>query len=260
MESTERFSGRSKHYVKYRPSYSQEVIQHLLQSVGITATDLIADIGAGTGIFTKLLLDEHLQVVAVEPNDEMRLVLTKYLQSYVTTDEHRQRRLTISGGSAEETNLPSSSVDHIVCAQAFHWFNAELARKEFRRILKQDGQVVLLWNQRDVSASEFMNDYDQLFLKYGKQYDEVEHKHICQAYLKPFYGQHEPQHASYPYSQQLDREGLFGRIQSSSFALSETDEHYEEYLAHIAQLFAKHEQNGVVNMMYRTDIHWGQML
>ena len=276
MNSKERFSGRSGHYVQYRPSYSQEVIGHLLQEIGISGSDVVADIGARTGIFTKKLLDQHLHVVAVEPNADMRFALIDYLHSYISDNSLNEQQLriadgsventqsephlTVSGGSAEQTTLANDSVNHIVCAQAFHWFDGELARVEFKRILKLGGQVVLLWNQRDVGASAFMNDYDQLFLKYGERYDEVKHKHISQAYLKPFYGGYEPQLASYQYAQQLDREGLFGRIQSSSFSLPETDERYEEYSAQIEQLFAKHEHNGVVNMLYRTDIYWGQML
>ncbi|HIW35255.1 MAG TPA: methyltransferase domain-containing protein [Candidatus Paenibacillus intestinavium] len=276
MNSTERFSGRSQQYVQYRPSYSQEVMQHLLQKVGITGSDLVADIGAGTGLFTEKLLEQHIQTVAVEPNDDMRNALIEHLQTHLTENSLNEQQLRISGGSAEntqieqllsvsdgsaeQTKLAGHSVNYIVCAQAFHWFDAELARAEFKRILKPDGQVVLLWNQRDVGASAFMNDYEQLFLKYGKQYVEVKHKHISQAYLKPFYGGYEPQLASYQYSQQLDRAALFGRIQSSSFSLEETDARYDEYIAHIAQIFAKHEQNGVVNMLYRTDIYWGQML
>ncbi|MCR8655754.1 class I SAM-dependent methyltransferase [Paenibacillus endoradicis] len=260
MDTTERFSGRSQQYVKYRPSYSQEVIQHLIQEIGIISSNFVADIGAGTGIFTEKLLEQHIQTVAVEPNDDMRSALIQHLQSYLTDSTQDKLLLTVSNGSAEQTDLANESVDHIVCAQAYHWFNAELAQTEFKRILKQGGQVVLLWNQRDVGASAFMNDYDALFLKYGKEYDEVKHKHISQTSLKSFYGGYEPQLASYQYSQQLDRAGLFGRIQSSSFSLQETDSRYDEYSADIEHLFANHEQNGMVNMLYRTDIYWGQML
>lgn len=260
MDSTQRFSGRSEQYVKYRPSYSEEVIQHLLNVVGITNSDLVADIGAGTGIFTEKLLEQHIPMVAVEPNDDMRNALTEQLQYYLTNNRQSVHQLSVSSGSAERTELANESVDHIVCAQAFHWFDVELTRIEFKRILKRDGQVVLLWNQRDVGASAFMNNYDELFLKYGKQYDEVKHKHINQTSLKSFYGGQEPQLASYQYVQQFDLDGLFGRIQSSSFSLVETDARYDEYIEDIKQLFSKHEQNGVVHMLYRTDIYWGQML
>jgi len=260
MDSTERFSGRSQQYVKYRPSYSDEVIHHLLQVVGIASSDLVADVGAGTGIFAEKLLEQHIQMIAVEPNDDMRSALIEYLQSYLTVNTKGEQQLTVSSGSAEQTELVSDSVNHIICAQSFHWFDAELTRAEFKRILKQGGQVVLLWNQRDIGASAFMKDYDDFFLKYGKGYEEVKHKHISLPSLKPFYGGHEPQFASYQYSQQFDLEGLFGRIQSSSFSLQKEDTRYGGYIEDIKQLFSNHEQNGVVHMLYRTDIYWGEML
>lgn len=262
MKATERFSGRSKQYVKFRPSYSHEVIEHLQQIVGITTADLVADIGAGTGIFTEKLLEQGIHMVAVEPNDDMRHALIEQLQSYLIQDSNKRNKLLVSGGSAEGTGLADHSIDHIVCAQAYHWFDPALARREFIRILKQrqKGQVVLLWNQRDVDASNFMKAYDELFLKYGKQYDEVKHKKINQASLKPFYGGKEPQLASFQYAQELDKDGLSGRIQSSSFSILENDPRFDEYVHDIELLFEKHQQNGNVKMLYRTDVYWGQMI
>jgi len=252
VSNTDRFTGKTEKYVQFRPHYSEHVLQHLFEQVGVQQEDIVADIGAGTGIFTKELLKKGLQVVAVEPNDEMRQALIDQL---VTQDA----RLTVSQGSAENTGLDDNSVNHIVCAQAFHWFDQIKTREEFNRILAPSGQVVLIWNQRDVGVSPFMEGYEALFLKYGHQYDKVAHKSVSQQSLAFFYGGKPPQYSYYPLIQPLDYDGLFGRIQSSSFSLKEDDPRFGEYLEDIRALFESHQVNGFVQMQYRTDIYWGSL-
>lgn len=257
MSVTDRFTGRANQYVKYRPSYSTEVIQHIMTTAKLTNESVIADIGAGTGIFSQKLLESQVPTIAVEPNEEMRHALLIELQLYLTKTKSL---LTVKNGSAECTTLADQSVDHITCAQAYHWFDPALARAEFIRIMKPGGFVFLLWNQRDSHASSFVQDYEQLFLKYGKQYKEVGHKHVSQQLLKPFYGGQEPQLASFYNDQVLDYEGLIGRIQSSSFSLTEDDSRYASFMSEIQELYSKHQQDGYVKMVYRTDVYWGQML
>jgi len=258
MQSNERFSGRSKQYVKYRPSYPPQVISHLMTTVGWTEQMRVADIGAGTGIFTKLLLDEGFNVIAVEPNEEMRQALNEQLHVYVSDQKVHATMLLVTAGSAESTELEDQSVDGIVCAQSFHWFDQKRARTEFIRVLKPQANVVLLWNQRDVDASEFVRDYESLFLRYGEQYDQVKHKQMSVKALSSFYGS-EPQLVSYYNEQPLTYEQLVGRIQSSSFSISEHDVRYDAFMSDIEALFKRHEQEGVVKMIYRTDVYWGRV-
>lgn len=260
MSINDRFTGRANQYVKYRPSYSNEVIQHIMTTAKLTNESVVADIGAGTGIFSRKLLERHIPIIAVEPNEEMRHALLNELQSYLTKIDKTKPLLIVRNGSAERTTLADQSVDHITCAQAYHWFDPALARAEFIRIMKPKGYVFLLWNQRDSHASSFVQDYEQLFMKYGKQYSEVGHKHVNQEVLKPFYGGHEPQLASFYYEQLLNLEGLIGRIQSSSFSLTEDDSRYASFMGEIQELYSKHQQDGYVKMVYRTDVYWGLML
>jgi ubiquinone/menaquinone biosynthesis C-methylase UbiE len=127
-DPTKRFSDRVDNYVKYRPGYPGEVITFLQRECDLSDNSVVADIGSGTGIFTKLLLEKGYKVYAVEPNDDMQEAARQYLgssQDFIPT-----------AGSAEATTLPSSSIDLVVCAQAFHWFNNEKTKTEFKRILK----------------------------------------------------------------------------------------------------------------------------
>lgn len=267
MQPTMRFDGRAKQYSKFRPGYPEPLFQYLRQTVGWDSNHKIADIGAGTGIFTSLLLEQGYDVVAVEPNDDMRNELQQQLQLYKPTacsdsasgEQEADKRLFVSPGSAESTKLADASVQGIVCAQSFHWFDAELARAEFMRVLAPQSKVVLLWNQRDIEASPFMSAYEALFMKYGEQYSKVKHKQISVENLTPFYGGNNPTLASFRYEQSFDRDGLIGRIASSSFSLTEQDAQYEAFMNDVNELFAEHEQQGEVTMKYRTDVYWGQL-
>lgn len=253
MSNTDRFTGKTAQYVQYRPHYSEQVIQHLFDHIGLINDDIVADVGAGTGIFTKELLEKGLQVVAVEPNEEMRQALIGQLVAL------NGSALQVSAGSAERTELAANSVNHIICAQSFHWFDPVKTRGEFMRILKPKGQVVLLWNQRDIHSSSFMEGYEALFMKYGQDYDKVIHKLVNQQSLAPFYGGKSPHYSFYPLEQRLDYESLIGRIQSSSFSLKEDDPRFKEYNEDIQALFEANQQNGFVQMRYRTDIYWGSL-
>ncbi len=111
---TERFSNRVDNYVKYRPGYPVEVLTYLKDKFNLTAMSTIADIGSGTGIFTKLLLDEGYAVYAIEPNEAMPQAAEATLVSY--------KNFYSIPGAAEATGLEADSIDLVVCAQAFHWF------------------------------------------------------------------------------------------------------------------------------------------
>src|SRR5690242_5800481 len=127
-DSKTRFSARVADYVKYRPSYPAEVVAWLRAEIGLAAGWVVADVGAGTGISSKLFLDAGCEVVAVEPNPDMREAAVAWLGG--------SPRFRAVDGAAEATGLPAASVDMVVCAQAFHWFDVEGARREFRRVLK----------------------------------------------------------------------------------------------------------------------------
>ena len=153
-DSTKRFSSRVDNYVKYRPGYPDEVIKFLQTECNLSVGSVIADIGSGTGIFTSLLLNQGYKVYAVEPNEDMQQAAIARLGGYKSF-------MPINAG-AEATTLPEESVDLIVCAQAFHWFNNEKSRAEFKRILNDEGRAALIWNNRQADADDFSVAYENI--------------------------------------------------------------------------------------------------
>jgi ubiquinone/menaquinone biosynthesis C-methylase UbiE len=147
QDATRRFSTRAQNYVRYRPGYPPEVIYLLKAECGLTANSMVADVAFGTGIFTRLLLENGNRVIGVEPNPEMRRAGEEFLAQY--------QRFTSVSGTAEATTLSGESVDIVTVAQAAHWFDPKKAKDEFVRILKPGGWVVLIWNDRRVDSSDF---------------------------------------------------------------------------------------------------------
>ncbi|SYX86786.1 class I SAM-dependent methyltransferase [Paenibacillus alvei] len=251
MDNKERFSTRVDAYVKYRPSYPAEAVSYLYDTVGFQAGDEIADIGAGTGKFSKLLLAQGSHVVAVEPNEPMREAAMQELGGIAN---YRG-----ANGAAEETGLPDHSVDHIVCAQAFHWFDRTAARAEFHRILKPGGKVVLIWNARKLHGTPFLEEYEQLLRQYGTDYERLRHKNISKEALAAFFSPNEMTVATFTMRQLLNKEELGGRLLSSSYAPELGHPNHEPMMAELARIFERNQQNGVVSFDYETEIFWGEV-
>lgn len=251
MNSKERFSNRVDTYVKYRPSYPQEAIDYLYSTIGFSPDSLIADIGAGTGIFSKLLLDRGSRVIAVEPNQAMREAAVKMLGA--------EANFRTESGAAEETGLPGQSVDFIVSAQAFHWFDHTAAQAEFRRILKPGGKAVLIWNSRLTQGTPFLEEYEQLLHKFGTDYGTVNHKNISREILLAFFKEGQMQEARFTYRQLFDFDGLSGRLASSSYSPAPGQPNYEPMMTELRGLFERNKKNGKVSFDYETEMFWGEV-
>ncbi|AZN38739.1 class I SAM-dependent methyltransferase [Paenibacillus albus] len=252
MDSKARFSGKVDAYVKYRPTYPQAAVDYLYDTVGFTSHSLIADVGAGTGIFSGLLLERGSSVIAVEPNEPMREAAVAQLGA--------KSGFRTATGSAEETGLADHSVDFIVCAQSFHWFDRTLARAEFKRILRQDdGKAVLIWNTPLTEGTPFREGYEQLLLTYGTDYKTVNQKNILPEALAAFFRPGAMQEVRFENQQQFDYEGLCGRLASSSFVPVSGDPKYEPMMAALRTLFEQCQKDGLVNFDYETRLYWGSL-
>src|SRR5260370_16718477 len=162
--ATSRFSDRVENYVGYRPGYPSQVIDTLKAECGLKPEHVVADIASGTGIWTRVLLENGNQVFAVEPNRDMRLAGERLLADFST--------FRSVAGSAEATTLPDRSVDLVTAAQAGHWFDRRRARREFVRILKPVGWLVLLWNERRTDSTPFLLAYEHRLMTYLPHYKE----------------------------------------------------------------------------------------
>jgi SAM-dependent methyltransferase len=249
--STIRFSNRVANYVKYRPGYPAEVLDYLQQQCRLDNHSVIADIGSGTGIFTKLLLDRGYTVNAVEPNEPMRLEAEIQLDNYPCFHS--------IDGTAEKTNLPDNIADLIVCAQAFHWFNNEETKAEFKQILKPEGQVSLIWNNRDVAADDFAVAYDELLKQQSGDYERVNHQNLTEEDFARFYLDGKYQFASFPNVQVFNLEQLTGRAFSSSYLPAQDSEAGKVLSLLLRDLFNEHQTDGTVLFRYNTEVYLGKL-
>src|SRR4051812_43629153 len=167
---TERFTDRVEDYVRHRPGYPDAVLTLLAREAGLTPAAVVADVGAGTGISSELFLRFGCTVHAVEPNAAMRQAAEAWLAGRAHYHSH--------AGTAEATGLPDRSVDYVVAGQAAHWFDLPAAAREFARILRDPGWVVLLWNTRKTDATPFLRAYEALLHRYGTDYRQVVHTNL----------------------------------------------------------------------------------
>lgn len=250
MNSQERFSNRVADYIKYRPHYPEAIISFLQREYHLSAGKLIADIGAGTGISSELFLDAGYPVIGVEPNKEMREASAHLLKQYKT--------FRTIDGSAEQTNLDSDSVHAIVCGQAFHWFDAGKAKAEFKRILKKNGLVILIWNERKVNSA-FEQEYDQLIEKHARDYVKVGHRNIDLENIQAFYAPNSCQFQTFGNSQIFDFNGLEGRLVSSSYMPPRNDAGYVPMITDLKQLFDRYQTNNSITIQYETKVYVGRL-
>lgn len=243
---TSRFTDRVENYIKYRPSYPPEIIRYL-KTEGILKNDsVIADIGSGTGISAELFLKNGDFVYGVEPNDAMREAAEKLIPAYSNFKNIK--------ATAEETTLSDNSIDLIICAQAFHWFDIPKVKIEFKRVLKSTGRICLMWNERILDGNPFLIDYEKLLLKYGTDYKNVRHENIDETRLNEFFtGGYVRK--TFPNKQVFDLAGVTGRLLSSSYTPQYDSPLYEPMLAELNEIFEKDQVNGLIEFLYDTNIY-----
>lgn len=246
----QRFTNRVENYVKYRPDYPNQIIDYLSQQIDLDSDDQIADIGSGTGILSKLFLDNGNYVYGVEPNANMRAAAIEYLSPYTNYSSVL--------ASAEDTELETDSIDVIVVGQAFHWFERLKTKTEFKRILKPFGWVVLLWNTRD-KTTDFGKAYHELLTKFGTDYSEVHHNRLGLEEFNLFFAKDKWHKQVFENYQELNYNQLQGRLLSSSYAPTQGDTNYLPMMEHLKEIFDANQQDGKVRMDYITELYYGQL-
>lgn len=248
MNPKERFTNRAANYEKYRPSYPLECLKHLESELGMCGTSSVADIGSGTGIFSRLLAPRVARVFAVEPNADMRQTALKSDAAFANI-----KQVT---GSAEQTTLPDRSQDLVCAAQAFHWFDRPQAMREFARILKPGGSIVLLWNSRRCDTP-FMAGYESILRQYSRDYRSVYDLDRISAELPDLF-RTDFLRRQFSNEQRLSKKALFGRLASTSYFPMEGQKNHDVVLDEFEKLFDRTRTGDEVVLAYDTFVYSGK--
>jgi SAM-dependent methyltransferase len=203
LDPTGRFSTRAADYAKYRPTYPAATLDAILSGLRPPATLLAADMGAGTGISARALAERGVHVLAIEPNRAMR------------DEAEPHPRVSFIDATAERTGLPPGSIDLVLCAQSFHWFESGPALAEFKRILVPGGRVALVWNGRN-RGDPVADEYDRLV----REAATIPPSHLRQPAVGAALlaaGLSNVREVSAVGGQSLDLAGVIGRARSASY-------------------------------------------
>lgn len=263
IEPTKRFSDRVDTYVRYRPSYPPEILRAIREALDVAPPAVVADIGAGTGIFSALLVADGFDVIAVEPNDAMREAALEASRegrapfAPPSPTLARSPRFSAVSGTAEATGLPDASVDLVTAAQAFHWFDPPRARAEILRITRPPRRVALVWNTRSLDATPFLRAYEALLLRVSDDYVKVRNHNLGDAIFASFFGHSRFERRVFPSAQSFDREGFLGRALSSSYVPGRDHPRHAETVRALERLFDEHQERGAVAFHYESEVYLG---
>ncbi len=239
IDPTERFSERAAHYVLGRPSYPPEAIDALFEGFGDPLQLRVADLGAGTGISSRLLAERAGLTVAIEPNAAMRASAPPF------------PRLEWRDARAEATGLPDGSLDLVTAFQAFHWFDAARALAEIERILRPGGRAALLYNERD-ERDPFTAAYGEIVRTYATDESEARRTDARLAFLT-YEGWKRVRFAPFANTQRLDRAALFARVGSTSY-LPHEGEAAQRLHDDLESLFERFARDGAVMMTMQCSV------
>jgi SAM-dependent methyltransferase len=241
MNPTNLFSNRAKDYALYRPSYPESAINTILERLNQPSQLVAADIGAGTGISSRLLGERGVKVIAIEPNQDMRMAAVPHPM------------VESRAGTAEVTNLPNGLVDLITCFQSFHWFDPSPTLFEFHRILKPSGRLALVWSIWDEN-DPFTKELDYIVLQASNNTPGLAAKNSMvdnlskSAYFKNL------RKVTFPYQQWLDLSGLIGLVRSQGF-VELSGEKQQQLATELRNLYEKSASSNGVCVVYNTDIY-----
>ena len=248
MDNTSKFTGKSGVYAASRPGYAEELFDFLEEKRILTGGCTVADIGAGTGKFTKQLLDRGYTVYAVEPNEDMRRTADGLLGG--------TRGFVSVNGCDAATGLPDASADCVTAAQAFHWFDRDAFARECRRILKPGGYAVLVYNNRDTATDVIRENMDICrtycpgFVSFSHGLDGIE----LEGFFRNGY-----ETVRFENDLTYDCGTFIRRMLSASYGLRETDDGYDGFIAALTALFEKYEENGRLRIPNHTLAYFGKI-
>ena len=246
---TRRFSKHAEYYAKYRPGYPKKVLALLRKEARLDRRSVVADVGSGTGILTRVFLENGNRVFGIEPNDDMRYYAERDLAAF--------SNFVSVKGTAERTTLSDDSVDLIAVGQALHWFNPTETAREFSRISRPGGHLCVVHNVRTMDAP-FMSAYRSLIKRNERHLAEA--PDVDASYVSRFFKGGKFSKFSTPNEQVLGYEGLLGRLASASYMPTPEDgKRYANFVSEVRKLFDSYESGGKVRLLYQTNVFVGEV-
>jgi ubiquinone/menaquinone biosynthesis C-methylase UbiE len=250
VDPTRRFSDRAGWYASCRPGYPRGIIKILEKEIGFRKLDVVADIASGTGLLTKVFLENGNRVFGVEPNQRMR--------SYAERDLKAFGNFVSVVGTAEHTSLPQASVDLLTVGQALHWFDPTKAVKEFSRIAKPRAHLCIAYNER--KADRLGRAYEEVVRRNQRDRAKETRRSHEDAHILRFFAKSRCSVFTLRNIQTLDFEGLMGRFLSASYLpTTHEKERFAAMRADVERLFAEFNQEGRVRLRYATKLYVGQV-
>ncbi len=246
-DSTERFSDRVEAYLAGRPRYPQELVTHLERIGALPAQGVIADIGVGTGLSAEPFLTSGHRVVGIEPNAPMRAASAEFLARHANYEAR--------DGTADATGLADHTVDLVIAAQAFHWFDPLRFRAESLRIVRPGGWAALIWNDRDITGTAFLAGYEDILLEFGNDYRAIRYKHQGTDAIPLYFGGTAPKVAEFRHCRMMDWGALSALAASASYLPAPGQPRHSELMAALRALFDAQAAGGLVDMRYTCRIH-----
>jgi ubiquinone/menaquinone biosynthesis C-methylase UbiE len=244
-----RFSNRVDDYIRYRPGYPPELIAWLRETIGLAPSWKIADVGSGTGFLSLRFLENGNTIYGVEPNVAMRASAER---AFAENDH-----FVSIAGSAEATTLADHSIDLVSAGQAFHWFKLDETRREWRRVLKDNGWALVVFNSRLVDATPFMRAYEQHLVEDAVDYEGVDHRRGLPERLRAFFSDYREWH--FPFTLQHHYDDVRGLSMSSSYVPAPGHPKYDVFFQKLHALFEEHAADGVVEFPYETEAYVGRI-
>jgi SAM-dependent methyltransferase len=244
---TGRFTGLAELYARCRPSYPAAAVDHVISRCGLGSGSLLVDVGCGTGISSRQLAARGVPVLGIEPNADMRA------QAEAEPPPPGCPAPRYADGRAEATGLPDGVADAVLAAQAFHWFDTEAALREFHRILRRDGWVALVWNERDES-DPFTAAFGGV-IRSGRGAAALEASRGRSGeplLVNPLF--RDGSRTVFTHGQELDEDGALGRAFSASYAPREPAE-AEAFAAALREVFTRFQQGGRVVLRYQASVY-----
>ncbi len=240
---TQIFSSKVTDYVASRPDYPAALFEALTVRCKLLPGATVVDVGAGTGLLTQGLLEHGYQVWAMEPNPAMRAVADRALA--------RGSGYRSAEGTAESLPMADASADLITAAQAFHWFDVDRARLEFLRVLRPQGQVALIWNDR-VASDPLHLALDEILDQHGGAKRNALVKHEERGDLPRFFGAGIPTELSWPHEHSLNETGLLSLAFSRSYMPQRDSVAGRQASEQLRRLYRRFASDGKLVVRYNT--------